>query len=99
MKLRNILAALALTSGPALAQDEMVLLLDWFVNPDHGPIIVAQEKGYFAEQDLSVEVIAPADPSDPPKLVAAGQPVFDCRQEMGLLLLSCWRGVDDDEPF
>ena len=27
MKLRNILAALALTSGPALAQDEMVLLL------------------------------------------------------------------------
>ena len=73
MKLRNILAALALTSGPALAQDEMVLLLDWFVNPDHGPIIVAQEKGYFAEQYLSVEVIAPADPSDPPKLVAAGK--------------------------
>ena len=73
MKLRNILAALAMTSGPALAQDEMVLLLDWFVNPDHGPIIVAQEKGYFAEQDLSVEVIAPADPSDPPKLVAAGK--------------------------
>ena len=58
MKLRNILAALALTSGPALAQDEMVLLLDWFLNPDHGPIIVAQEKGYFAEQDLSVEVIS-----------------------------------------
>ena len=50
MKLRNILAALAMTSGPALAQDEMVLLLDWFVNPDHGPIIVAQEKGYFAEK-------------------------------------------------
>jgi putative hydroxymethylpyrimidine transport system substrate-binding protein len=48
-------------------------LLDWFVNPDHGPIIVAQEKGYFAEQDLEVEVIAPADPSDPPKLVAAGK--------------------------
>ena len=45
MKLRNILAALALTSGPALAQDDMVLLLDWFVNPDHGPIILAQEKG------------------------------------------------------
>jgi putative hydroxymethylpyrimidine transport system substrate-binding protein len=51
----------------------MTLLLDWFVNPDHGPIIVAQEKGYFAEQDLEVEVIAPADPSDPPKLVAAGR--------------------------
>lgn len=73
MKICNILAALALTTGPALAQDEMTLLLDWFVNPDHGPIIVAQEKGYFAEQDLKVDVIAPADPSDPPKMVAAGK--------------------------
>src|SRR3546814_18399515 len=45
----------------------------WFVNPDHGPIIVAQEQGYFAEQGLAVEVIAPADPSDPPKMVAAGK--------------------------
>jgi len=56
-----------------MANDKMTVLLDWFVNPDHGPIIVAQEKGYFAEQDLEVEVIAPADPSDPPKLVAAGK--------------------------
>merc|ERR1711964_643422 len=48
-------------------------MLDWFVNPDHGPIIIAQEKGYFAEQDLAVKIVAPADPSDPPKLVAAGK--------------------------
>lgn len=60
-------------AGPALAADKMTLLLDWFVNPDHGPIIVAQEKGYFADQGLEVEIIAPADPADPPKLVAAGK--------------------------
>ena len=51
----------------------MTLLLDWFVNPDHGPVIVADELGYFAEQNLEVEIVAPADPSAPPKLVAAGQ--------------------------
>ena len=34
---------------------------------------MAEEKGYFKEQGLEVEVIAPADPSDPPKLVAAGK--------------------------
>ncbi len=62
-----------LFASPALAADKMTLLLDWFVNPDHGPIIVAQEKGYFADQGLEVEVIAPADPSDPPKIVAAGK--------------------------
>ncbi|GLQ34182.1 ABC transporter ATP-binding protein [Amylibacter marinus] len=73
MKLTTLTAALTLAASPLWAEDKMTLLLDWFVNPDHGPIIIAQEKGYFAEQDLSVEVIAPADPSDPPKLVAAGK--------------------------
>jgi len=68
-----LLTALLLAAQPALAADKFTVLLDWFVNPDHGPIIIAQEKGYFAEQDLDVEIIAPADPSDPPKLVAAGQ--------------------------
>src|SRR5690606_22279314 len=58
---------------PALAQDKMTLVLDWFVNPDHAPIVLAQEKGYFAAQNLAVEVIAPADPTEPPKLVAAGR--------------------------
>ena len=52
---------------------ELTLLLDWFVNPDHAPIIVAEERGYFAAAGLEVEIIAPADPNDPPKLVAAGQ--------------------------
>lgn len=82
-------------AGPAMAADKMTLLLDWFINPDHGPIIVAQEKGYFAEQGLDVEIIAPADPSDPPKLVAAGsgdlavsyQPSLHLQVEAGLPLV------------
>lgn len=43
------------------------------MNPDHAPIIIAQEKGFFTDEGLEVEVIAPADPADPPKLVAAGK--------------------------
>ncbi len=65
-------AAIALAS-PAAAADKLTLILDWFINPDHGPIIVAEELGYFADAGLEVEVIAPADPSDPPKMVAAGK--------------------------
>lgn len=73
--MKNTLSALALSlwAAPLLAQDQITLLLDWFVNPDHGPVIIAQEKGYFAEENLAVEIIAPADPSAPPRLVAAGQ--------------------------
>lgn len=75
MKLRLALAlaaSVALTV-PAAAQDKLTLILDWFVNPDHGPIVVAQERGYFADAGLEVEVIAPADPTDPPRMVAAGR--------------------------
>ncbi len=71
--MKSKLTALALVlATPAAAQDKMTVMLDWFVNPDHGPIIIAEEMGYFAEADLTVEVIAPADPSDPPKMAAAG---------------------------
>lgn len=73
MKIWGMVLASALAAQPALAADKVTLMLDWFVNPDHGPIVIAEENGYFAEEDLEVEVIAPADPSDPPKMVAAGQ--------------------------
>lgn len=68
-----MMTALIVLSTHANAKDRMTVLLDWFINPDHGPIIIAQEKGYFADQGLEVEIIAPADPADPPKLVAAGK--------------------------
>ncbi|WP_120633078.1 ABC transporter substrate-binding protein [Ruegeria sp. EL01] len=72
--MKKLIAAIALlAAAPAWADDKMTVLLDWFINPDHGPIIVAQENGYFAEQGLEVEIIPPADPSAPPRLVAAGQ--------------------------
>jgi putative hydroxymethylpyrimidine transport system substrate-binding protein len=72
MKFAPLALALCLAT-PAMAADKVTLLLDWFVNPDHGPIVIAEEKGYFAEQGLEVEVVAPADPADPPKMVAAGR--------------------------
>ncbi|SOD96686.1 ABC transporter substrate-binding protein [Caenispirillum bisanense] len=60
-------------AAPAAAAEKMTVLLDWFVNPDHAPLVVAKEKGFFADAGLEVELIAPADPNDPPKLVAAGK--------------------------
>ena len=62
-----------LIASPAAAADKFTVLLDWFVNPDHGPLFVAQELGEFSKRGLEVEMIAPADPNDPPKLVAAGR--------------------------
>ena len=69
----GIIVALALGLAPAAAADKLTVLLDWYVNPDHAPLIVAQEKGFFKAHGLDVELVAPADPSAPPRLVAAGQ--------------------------
>ncbi|CAH0529711.1 ABC transporter substrate-binding protein [Vibrio hippocampi] len=55
------------------AKTELTLMLDWFVNPNHGPIVIAKQRGYFAEQGLKVEIQEPADPSTPAKMVAAGR--------------------------
>nr|WP_229583629.1 ABC transporter substrate-binding protein [Otariodibacter oris] len=65
------MASLAST-GSAYAKEKISLMLDWFVNPDHAALIVAQQKGYFDKYDLEVEIIEPADPSLAPKLVASG---------------------------
>ena len=65
--------AFLFTASPLAAQDKLTVLLDWFVNPDHAPLIIAQEKGFFKDAGLDVELVAPADPSLPPKLVAAGK--------------------------
>jgi putative hydroxymethylpyrimidine transport system substrate-binding protein len=72
--MRALIVALALlASGTAAAQDKLTVMLDWFVNPDHGPLFVAQERGSFTSRGLNVDLVAPADPNDPPKLVAAGK--------------------------
>lgn len=69
----------------AEASDKLTVLLDWYANPNHAPLFIAEQQGYFKAQDLNVTFIGPSDPTDPPKLVAAGkadiaityQPAFD----------------------
>jgi putative hydroxymethylpyrimidine transport system substrate-binding protein len=85
MMTRRLFAALFALLGLALAQpglsrpaqaqqpDKLTLLLDWFVNPDHAPIVIAQQRGLFARRGLTIEIIEPSDPSAPPRLIAAGQ--------------------------
>ncbi len=89
-------AAVSLSGGlhPALAGDKLTVMLDWFVNPNHGPLIVAQAIGAYKRAGLDVEFVQPADPTVPPRLVAARhgdiaigyQPVFYLQVTNGLPL-------------
>ena len=76
------------------SNEKITVLLDWFINPDHAPLFIALEMGYFDENGLEVKFIAPTDPNDPPKLVAAGkadlaisyQPQLHIQVDQGLKL-------------
>lgn len=71
----TVMLALAFSGlpTPSYAAEKLSVMLEWFVNPDHAPLIIAKEMGYFEEMGLNVELIPPADPSSVPRLIAAGQ--------------------------
>jgi putative hydroxymethylpyrimidine transport system substrate-binding protein len=61
-------------SGTAWASSEPItVMLDWYKNPNHAPILLAQARGSYAKARLAVTIQEPADPNDPPKLAAAGR--------------------------
>lgn len=67
-------ALLALGAVPAAtAQERVRLLLDWHINADHAPILVAERTGAFEDVGLDVEIVPPSDPNLPPRLAAARQ--------------------------
>lgn len=91
MTFRTLLAAAgfalaALVPIPALAAEKLTVLLEWFVNPDHVPLVVAREKGFFQAEGLDVDLVPPADPSAPPRLLAAGQADVAVHYQPNLML-------------
>ena len=55
--------------------EKIQFVLDWTPNTNHTGLYVAQEKGFFAEQGLDVEIILPGE-AGADQLVAAGKAQF-----------------------
>jgi putative hydroxymethylpyrimidine transport system substrate-binding protein len=53
--------------------EKLTLDLDFYPNPDHAGIYMAQEEGFFKEAGLEVAIDSPSDPAAPLKEVAAGR--------------------------
>ncbi len=53
----------ALISGQTMANEKLTLVLDWYINPDHAPIMVAEQIGAFKAQGLDVKIVPPSDPA------------------------------------
>ncbi|WP_216828160.1 ABC transporter substrate-binding protein [Alkalihalobacterium elongatum] len=48
------------------------IMLDWYPNAVHSYLYVAKEEGYFEEEGLDVNIVFPANPTDPINLAASG---------------------------
>jgi putative hydroxymethylpyrimidine transport system substrate-binding protein len=66
------------TTSRASAQEptKVTLALDWYPNANHAGIYVAQDRGYFTDAGLDVEIFTPADPTTVLQTVGAGRDTF-----------------------
>jgi putative hydroxymethylpyrimidine transport system substrate-binding protein len=74
------------SEGGGAERQGFALTLDFYPNPDHAGIYMAQKLGYFEEAGLDVNIQAPADPSAPIKQVAAGRSDLAISYEPELML-------------
>jgi putative hydroxymethylpyrimidine transport system substrate-binding protein len=72
---------------------QLSLTLDFYPNPDHAGIYMAQKLGYFEEAGLDVSIHTPADPAAPIKLLAAGRTDLAISYEPEVLL-AAEQGLD-----
>lgn len=69
-------AARAARAARAQGGTAVTLALDWYPNANHAGIYVAQDRGYFAEAGLEVEIVVPSDPTTVLQTVGAGRDTF-----------------------
>lgn len=53
--------------------EKLRLGLEWFLNPDHLPLLIAQEKGWFERLGVDVELVEPEQHFDAGEEVTAGR--------------------------
>jgi putative hydroxymethylpyrimidine transport system substrate-binding protein len=68
------------------APEPLSLTLDFYPNPDHAGIYMAEKLGYFEDAGLDVSIHTPSDPAAPVKLLAAGETDLAISYEPEVLL-------------
>ena len=81
-------------AGGAGDLETIDVVLDWYPNAVHAFLYEAEEKGYFAEEGLDVNILFPSNTSDPLTMTAAG------RADIGFYYQEePWLGMRDEEQI
>ena len=80
--LRTLIVSLFLLAAVGACGDgdepltQVSIALDWFPWSNHSGLFIAQERGYFADEGLEVNIFTPGDPSTVLPTVASGRDDF-----------------------
>lgn len=69
---------------------KLQLSLEWFLNPDHLPLIAGIELGWYREAGLELELLVPDDHYDGLAATVNGDIAFACNEPLHM--------IDDDRP-
>lgn len=83
--MRRVLLGLVIV-GVSCLGGTFRIILDFYPNPNHIPLYVAWELGFFQEEGMDVEILVPCDPSAPAKLVATQGVEMGLTPQMNFLL-------------
>lgn len=77
-----------LLASPAFAADSLTVILDSPVNPNHAPIFIAKEMGYFKSRNLEISIVAPekiqsAVAKNPHEIALISQPQLHMENDKG----------------
>lgn len=81
---------------------KLQLSLEWFLNPDHLPLIAGIERGWYRDAGLELELLVPDDHYDGLAATVAGEVAFACNEPLhmidahrpGLKALGCFFETD-----
>ena len=90
LRLLSVALAVLLLGGLlAACGDEptsVTLALDWYPWSNHTGLYLAQERGYFEEENLEVDIYVPGDPADGLRAVGAGEDEFTISYQTDVLI-------------
>src|SRR5690606_36226497 len=81
---------------------KLQLSLEWFLNPDHLPLIAGIDLGWYRDAGLELELLVPDDHYDGLAATASGEIAFACNEPLhmidahrpGLKALGCFFETD-----
>ena len=94
VSLTSITLILLLSACNQEEKNKVSIMLDWYPNAVHSFLYVAEEKGYFEEEGIELDIQFPANPTDPINLAAAGKVTLGITYQPDVIIAKSEQAID-----